>query len=334
MPGIAVRDRGPGGGCSSRRRCRGLGSNEGRVAGASRRPARSGTSGRGQPDGLRLHLRHSAPRRLLSKPGSVVHFNGSGPASLVSPPPFRVLIGEVAAALGFAAGHQPNGGPAGSRAGKPPKSPCRGPACRRSSSAPASHECWSTDSRRSTRRGGRSPASPSWSPQPHLNDKHSLRLPAGGASLVHNLGEPMATGRFDLAFLDDGAVVAGQQWSIELTFQGASGLSLVRVVARLVGGEPGGRVAESVWPCSAWLGRPAGTASRSGSAPTQTEASVDGKELAHGKGPDGPLVAIRLASSPPAQASRPQGPGRPLRRPATDPVRGTAGQPRARYRSR
>ena len=59
-----------------------------------------------------------------------------------------------------------------------------------------------------------------------------------------NLSEPLATGRFDLAFLDDGAVVAGQQWSIELTFQGAAGLSLVRVVAGVVGGEPGGRVAE------------------------------------------------------------------------------------------
>ena len=102
---------------------------------------------------------------------------------------------------------------------------CLGPACRLSSSVRARRECWSTASRRSMRRGGRSPASPSWSTEPHLTDKHSLRLPAGGASLVHNLDEPLAAGRFDLAFLDDGAVVAGQQWSIELTFQGPSGLS-------------------------------------------------------------------------------------------------------------
>ena len=51
-------------------------------------------------------LRRQPPRRWLSEPGSVVHFNGSGPDSLASPPPFRVLVGEVAATLGFAAGHQ------------------------------------------------------------------------------------------------------------------------------------------------------------------------------------------------------------------------------------
>ncbi len=100
------------------------------------------------------------------------------------------------------------------------------------------------DSKRSMRRGGRSQESRRLSTQPHLTDKHSLRLPAGGGAVVHKLGEPMATGRFDVAFHDDGAVVAGQQWSIELTFQGA-----LRFVARarcpwVVGGEPGGRVAE------------------------------------------------------------------------------------------
>ncbi len=41
--------------------------------------------------------------------------------------------------------------------------------------------------------------------------------------------------------------------------------------------------------------------------PTQTEASVDGKELANGKGPDGPLVAIRLASSVPIPINAPKG---------------------------
>ena len=35
-------------------------------------------------------------------------------------------------------------------------------------------------------------------------------------------------------------------------------------------------------------------------APENTEISVDGKDLAHGKGPEGPLVSVRLASLPPA----------------------------------
>ncbi len=76
----------------------------------------------------------------------------------------------------------------------------------------------------------------------------------------------MATGRFDLAFLDDGAVVAGQQWSIELTFQGPPACRWC-ASSGLVGGEPGGRVAERSWPCSVWLARLAGTDFRSGSAP-------------------------------------------------------------------
>ncbi len=167
---------------------------------------------------------------------------------------------------------------------------------------------------------------------PHLTDKHSLRLPAGGTSLVHNLAEPMAAGRFDLAFLDDGAVVAGQQWSIELTFQGTSGLSLVRVSLgwseeSLAVESPSGLAVQRLARTPGWHR----FSLRFG--PNQTEASVDGKELAHGKGPDGPLVAIRLASSASGADGAPKGPGRPLRRPAIDPVRRTAGQPRARYRS-
>ena len=45
------------------------------------------------------------------------------------------------------------------------------------------------------------------------------------------------------------------------------------------------------------------TAFRSGLARKRPKLPVDGKELAHGKGPDGPLVAVRLASSAPAQAT-------------------------------
>ena len=168
---------------------------------------------------------------------------------------------------------------------------------------------------------------------PHLTDNHSLRLPAGGSSLVHNLSEPMAAGRFDVAFLDDGTVVAGQQWSIELTFQGATGSSPVRVVLgwseeSLALESPSGLAVQRLARTPGWHR----FSLRFG--PTQTEASVDGKELANGKGPDGPLVAIRLASSAPVPTNAPQGAGWSLRRSATDPVRRIAGEPRARYHSR
>ena len=74
----------------------------------------------------------------------------------------------------------------------------------------------------------------------------------------------------------------------------------------MVGGEPGGRVAErsgraTSGPDPGWHR----FSLRFG--PAQTEASVDGKELAHGKGPDGPLVAIRLASSTSRQPAPPKG---------------------------
>ena len=223
------------------------------------------------------------------------------PTSLVSPPPFRVLIGESLRLSGSLRGITETGVRLGLSWQAPevtmPRPGVQAVVQRHGESRVLVDGFETLDASRWSITG-----KPEVVAEPHLTDKHSLRLPAGGASLVHNLGEPMATGRFDLAFLDDGAVVAGQQWSIELTFQGTSGLSLVRVVARVVGGEPGGRVAERSWPCSAWLARLAGTDSLSGLAPTQTEVSVDGKELAHGKGPDGPLVAIRLASSAPAQA--------------------------------
>ena len=155
-------------------------------------------------------------------------------------------------------------------------------------------------------RDGRSPASPRLSPQPHLTDKHSLRLPAGGGAVVHKLVEPLATGRFDVAFHDDGAVVAGQQWSIELTFQGVSGLSLVRVVLgwseeSLAVESPSGLAVQR-------LARTPGLAPIL--APVWPRADRGFRRwqgAAHGKGPDGPLVAIRLASSPSGQPAPPKG---------------------------
>jgi hypothetical protein len=143
---------------------------------------------------------------------------------------------------------------------------------------------------------------PSLVEQPHLSERHSVRLPAAGASLIHRLEEPLATGRFNLAFFDDGSVKAPDQWFIELTFQGPGGKSVWRVV---LGWSEESLAVESPSGPTLAVQRLARTpgwhrfALRFG--PDQTEISVDGKELAHGKGPDGPLSAIRLASSTAAQ---------------------------------
>ena len=150
---------------------------------------------------------------------------------------------------------------------------------------------------------------PELAAEPRQSDKHSLRLPAGGAtSLVHRLLEPMATGRLDLAFFDDGAVVAGQHWSIELTFQGTSGMSPMRVS---LGWSEESLAVESLAGPTLPVQRLARTPGwhrfslRFGT--DQTEVSVDGKELAHGKGPEGPLLAIKLATTTSTPSAPPKG---------------------------
>ena len=245
----------------------------------------------------------SAPIAL--EVGAIVHFNGAGPASLVSPPPFRVLIGESLRLSGSLRGITETSVQMGLFWQAPDLTMPR-PGVQAVVQRPGESRVLVD--------GFETLAATRWSitgkPEVvavlHLTDKHCLRLPAGGASLVHTLSEPMATGRFDLAFLDDGAVVAGQQWSIELTFQGTSGLSPVRVFLgwseeSLAVESPSGLPVQHLARTPGWHR----FSLRFG--PTQTEASVDGKELAHGKGPDGPLVAIRLVSSSLAQASTPKG---------------------------
>jgi hypothetical protein len=144
--------------------------------------------------------------------------------------------------------------------------------------------------------------------EPHLIDRHSLRLPAGGTSLDHRPEEPLATGRLDLAFFDDGTVAAGAHWFIEPAFKGPSGDSVVRIV---LGWSEESLAVES--PSG-----PALAVQRLARAPgwhrftllfgpDQTEISVDGKVLAHGKGPEGPLARIRLATSGVPQGSPPKG---------------------------
>jgi hypothetical protein len=243
----------------------------------------------------------NAPLRL--EPGTVVHFSDAGPNPLASAPPFRVLVGEVMRLSGTVRGVTANSVrfAAGWQSGEVTIArPGVQAIVQRAGEVRVIVDGFETLERSRWITSGK----PENVENPRLSDRHSLRLPGDGASLLHRLEEPLATGRLDLAFLDDGAVAAGHQWSIELTFNGPSGASVVRTA---LGWTEESLAVESLNGPSLAVQRLARSPGwhrfsvRFG--PEQTEISVDGKELAHGKGPDGPLTAIRLASAGPSQAA-------------------------------
>ena len=274
------------------------------------RPAGPRVVGRIQGDartGFRFITASDAAATLVLEPGSVVHFPGLVPDSLASPPPFRVLVGEALRLSGTLQSVSPTSVRVGvswqSGAVTLPR-PGVQAVVQRTGEARLWFDDFETLEKSKWTIGGK----PVLVEEPHLNDRHSLRLPAEGASLVRLLDEPLAAGRFDLAFFDDGTLAAGQQWFIELTFRGPSGPSQVRVVP---GWSEESFAVESPSGPTLQIQRLTRTpgwhrfAFRFG--PEQTEISVDGKELAHGRGPDGPLTTIRLASSPTANSPPPKG---------------------------
>jgi hypothetical protein len=124
-----------------------------------------------------------------------------------------------------------------------------------------------------------------------------LRLPAGGASIARRLDEPLVAGRIDLSFLDDGKVVSDGIWALEATFRGPTGPAKVRV---LLGWAEDNLAVESPDGPTLAVQRLVRTPGwrdltfRFG--PEQVEIAVNGKELAHGKGPAGPLESLRIAT--------------------------------------
>ena len=135
----------------------------------------------------------------------------------------------------------------------------------------------------------------------HVSERKSLRIPSSGASISQNLDEPLFSGRLELAFHDDGLVAPGRKWSIDFTFQGQTGPWVLRVI-------PGWTDESLAVEMPIFPALPVQRLARSSGwhrfmlrfGPEKTEISVDGKDLAHGKGPDGPLISIRLGSVPPA----------------------------------
>src|SRR5205814_1821790 len=118
--------------------------------------------------------------------------------------------------------------------------------------------------------------------------RRSLRLPAEGTALTHSLDEPLATGRLDLAFFDDGAVVAGRQCVLEPAFRGPADRSVMRVI--LGWSEESLAVESPSGPALAVqrLARtPAGTGSPSASDPTRPRSPSTARSWPTARDPKG-----------------------------------------------
>jgi hypothetical protein len=248
----------------------------------------------------------SSPNSL--EPGSVIHVDGPNPDVLASPAPFRVLAGEALRLSGVVRGISPSE----LRLGVNWQSqeltlmrPGVQAVIQRPGEARLLVDGFETVDRSRWSIDGKVQIVT----DPHLSERHSVRMPAGGASLLHRLEEPLGAGRLELAFFDTGTVVAGQKWFAELAFQGSTGLQVVRSV---LGWSEESMAVESPNGPSLSIQRLARTPGWHRFAvlfgPEQSEISVDGKELAHGKGPDGPLVSIRLGSAVPAQGPAAESP--------------------------
>jgi hypothetical protein len=142
--------------------------------------------------------------------------------------------------------------------------------------------------------------------QPRIAGSKSLALPAGGSAVTYRLAEPVASGRLELAFHDPGQVVAGQQWFVDLLFRGPAGDESVRVVLdwaeESLAVQSSGNHSLAVQR----LARKPGWHRLGARFGPQTELAVDGLELAHGRGPGGPLIEIRLANRTTGNAEPPK----------------------------
>ncbi|WP_165253186.1 hypothetical protein, partial [Paludisphaera soli] len=154
---------------------------------------------------------------------------------------------------------------------------------------------------------------PAWGvvgrPRAVVEDGESaLLLPPTGTSIERRFGEPIDAGRVDLTFRDDGAVRADRRWTLELTFRAPGGPASVRV---LLGWAEESLAVETPEGPSLAVQRLARTDAwrrltvRFGA--DRTEIAVDDKDLAHGRGPAGPLESIRIATA--GEPADEEGPG-------------------------
>ena len=130
---------------------------------------------------------------------------------------------------------------------------------------------------------------------PHLEGSRALSLPAQGPAITYTLAEPAASGRLEVAFHDPGGIAPGQQWFVDLLFRGSEGPESVRFVLdtslESLGVQSLGGAALAVQH----LARQPGWHRLAVRFGPETELAVDANILAHGRGPGGPLVEVRLA---------------------------------------
>jgi hypothetical protein len=240
----------------------------------------------------------SAPLALDGE--SVVHFAGHGLDSRVAPPLFRVLVGEnlrLSGSLRSISRADVHLGVSWQGAEVLIPRPAVQVILQRAGVARVLVDNFETlEPSRWSKSGNLSLVD-----DPLVSESKSLRIPSGGASVTHKLEESLSAGRLELAYHDDGSISPGQRWSIDLTFRCPIGPSLVSIFP--------GWTDESLAVES--LSGPALTIQRLARTPgwhrlivkftpENMEISVDGKDLAHGKGPEGPLISVRLASVSPA----------------------------------
>jgi hypothetical protein len=249
--------------------------------------------------GFRFAPRDGGPPIALD-PGLTIRRQGSGPITAgpasTGSPPFHLLGGETARLSGLIraiTATEVRWNPAG-QAGEIalPRAAVQAIIQRPGEARVLADSFEAIDPSRWTVTGN-----PATAERPRLDEGRSLRLPADGASLAHELEEPLIAGRLELAFYDDGTVAPGRECIVEPLFRGPTGRTAIRIILgwseESLGVEsPGGPAlqVQRLARASGWhrLTLRFGTG--------ETEIAVDGQELAHGREPGGPLCAIRLAT--------------------------------------
>lgn len=258
---------------------------------------------------LRFSVGSGASERSLAlEPGSVLTFEGSAPVAAAIPPLFQVSVGETARLSGMLRGVTDKAVtlsvPWQAAEVQIARSGVQAVIQRPGEARLFADRFNRIDATRWTVEG--KPEVLALSGRDASDQQRGVRLLAGGASLQHRLAEPLASGRLDLGFRDGGQVAPGQQWTLDLTFRGPAGAATLRVL--LGWGEESLAVESPEGPSLAVqrLARSAGwhrLTLRFG--PDHTDIAVDGKELAHGKGPAGLLDAVRLQTRPTGSGAPP-----------------------------
>ncbi len=243
-----------------------------------------------------VFLGDAGTKRVALEPGSVVRMGGAEIEPALARPPFRVLVGETLRLSGMLVSmnrervvlhlNQPARDVVLARPGvqaviqRPGEARVLGDGFDR------------LDPARWVKEGGVGLVE-----APSRTPPRALRVPSAGGSVVAKLDQPVAAGQVEVSYFDTKVIAPDRRAVVEATFQGPNGPSSIRVVlgwseeTLAVESPDGPALAVQRLPrVEGWHRLTIRFDDES------TEISVDGKELAHGKGPSGPCSAIKLAA--------------------------------------